>query len=566
MSLIIFDKYEIIRRLAIGGMGEIFLARQSGAARFDRLVVIKALLPELARDQAWVHQFLEEARVAATLNHPNIVAVYEVGLWQGVYFIAMEFIRGESVSGLMRLTTRAEQRLPIPMCAKIARDAALGLDHAHCARDVEGQPLHIVHRDVSPENIMVRQDGVTKVVDFGIARAANRAFRTETGVMKGKYSYMTPEQLRRQSVDARSDQWALGVVLWELCTQKRLFPIADNDIQLVRRITEEPVPRPSRIDRQIPSHLDEIVMRMTQPDPDARYASCAAVAEQLERFLSQQDAAPGVADLAEIVSKLAGDAIEERIQDLTPQHEPFLITLKPAIDPNAVTGVTTGRQPEPTSEDQQPAPKRRRGWMWALLGLVVTVAAAAVAAPFVQDELRRDRLDAIQGDLRPHPPDAVEPAVLELTSTPEGALVQEGRTLLGKTPVRIEILEPDRDHRLKVRRQGYESVEVPIRLGAGESRELHLRLEKRKRVRQGLATKAKAKREGEGFLTLTTEPWVSIRIDDQPYGVTPLYRVKLAPGRHELHMVNEAEGIDTTRQVVIKPGETTKKQLDLSVN
>ncbi|SVE29784.1 uncharacterized protein METZ01_LOCUS482638, partial [marine metagenome] len=221
-NTLIFGKYRIIKRLAIGGMGEIFLARQSDTL-IDRYVILKSLLSDLAANQSFVEQFLGEARVAATLNHPHIVSIYEVGAWDGIYFIAMEYIDGPDLAKLLGAAVRARRLISPPLAAKIALDAATALEHATEARDADGNPLNIVHRDISPQNVMLRRDGVTKVVDFGIARAANLASRTLTGQVKGKLAYMPPEQLLGEKVDWRADQYALGVVLWELSTCERLI-------------------------------------------------------------------------------------------------------------------------------------------------------------------------------------------------------------------------------------------------------------------------------------------------------------------------------------------------------
>src|SRR5439155_506290 len=168
-------------------------------------------------------QFLDEAKVAATLNHPNVVSIFEVGSWNGVYYIAMEYIPGANVGQLIRAAKKAELSVPPTVAARIVHDAARGLYHAHSARDVAGQALSIVHRDISPQNVMVSVEGIVKVVDFGIARAANRDTRTEAGKVKGKLAYMSPEQALGKSVDPRSDQFSLGIVLWELLTRQRLF-------------------------------------------------------------------------------------------------------------------------------------------------------------------------------------------------------------------------------------------------------------------------------------------------------------------------------------------------------
>lgn len=190
---LIFGKYDIIRRLALGGMGEVFLSRQTGVA-VDRLVILKSLLPELAEQEGFVDQFLDEARVAATLNHPNIVGIYEVGLWNGQYFIAMEFIHGEDLSKLYRAAKKQKEKVPFEVSAKIIHDAALGLDHAHAAKAMDGTPLNIVHRDISPQNIMVRGDGVTKVVDFGIAKASIVRPEQPRECSKGSFNICRPSR------------------------------------------------------------------------------------------------------------------------------------------------------------------------------------------------------------------------------------------------------------------------------------------------------------------------------------------------------------------------------------
>ncbi|MFP2900568.1 serine/threonine-protein kinase [Corallococcus sp. 4LFB] len=244
-SSLIFGRYAVLRRVAVGGMGEIFLARQVGVSGFERPVILKSLLPDLLEHEGSVEMFLDEARVAAHLNHPNVVSLYEVGAWQGTFYIAMEYIEGENLGRLAKAAQRAGTPLPHRVCAQMIRDAALGLDHAHHARDSQGAPLELVHRDISPQNIMVRLDGLTKVVDFGVAKATIRASRTRTGVLKGKLRYMSPEQVRNEPVSGTSDQFALGVVLWELCT-RRPFIDTDNPAEAMRRIALAAVPRPSQ--------------------------------------------------------------------------------------------------------------------------------------------------------------------------------------------------------------------------------------------------------------------------------------------------------------------------------
>ncbi len=309
----ILGPYRILKRLAIGGMGEIFLGRQIGVAGFDRPVIIKRLLPDLAEDATAIEQFLDEARIAATLNHPNIVAIYEVAEWRGMQFIAMEYIEGETIAAIMRALVKQRGSVPFAVAARITHDAALALDHAHRACGADGTPLRIIHRDVSPQNIMVRRDGVTKVVDFGIAKVADRSGRTSSGVLKGKLRYMAPEQLREQPLDHRIDQFALGVTFWEMCTGRRLFK---KDVSISARLNATRVPPPVSVRRDVPRELDRIVTRMLAADRDVRFSSCLDVADALDVYLSTPAGRTDLREVAALVERTVGDRIAERTRVL----------------------------------------------------------------------------------------------------------------------------------------------------------------------------------------------------------------------------------------------------------
>jgi serine/threonine-protein kinase len=311
----VFGKYEVIRRLAVGGMGEIFLARQVGMAGFDRLVILKSLLPQLASDPDMLTQFLDEARIVGSINHPNVVACYEVGEWEGVYFIAMEYINGVDIATLQKAADDATMRFPIHVAMAIAREAALGLDSAHNATDANGRALKIVHRDISPHNVMVRHDGLTKVVDFGVAMATNRMKRTEGGLLKGKLGYMAPEQIKGQTLDGRSDQFSLGVMLWELLTGRRLFT-AEDPHAVFMKIVRETVPAPSSVMNDVPPELDAIVLKMTAQEPGDRFGRLAEVAAVLRKLLELRGAMEQ--ETQDFVRDLVGVVLAERVRDLTP--------------------------------------------------------------------------------------------------------------------------------------------------------------------------------------------------------------------------------------------------------
>ncbi|MFT3837170.1 MAG: serine/threonine-protein kinase [Myxococcaceae bacterium] len=286
----ILGNYELLGRLAIGGMGEVFLARQRGTGGFEREVVVKTLLPELCAQPTAVEQFMDEARLAARLNHPNIVSILEVGSENGRYYLAMEHIDGPPLSKLSKHKVTPE------LAARLIRDAAMGLDHAHRATDAQGRRLELIHRDVSPQNLMLRRDGVLKVVDFGIAKARGNVGRTGTGEVKGKLAYLAPEQLSPERLTQAADQYALGVVFWELLTHRRLFD-AENDAAIITKMLEQKIDDPKALEPSVPEALAAICMRMLQRNPKDRYPSMTDVVDRL-------DAQP-LATLQEVADEVA---------------------------------------------------------------------------------------------------------------------------------------------------------------------------------------------------------------------------------------------------------------------
>ncbi|MBL8622681.1 MAG: serine/threonine protein kinase [Myxococcales bacterium] len=276
-------RYEIVRHLATGGMAEIYLARASGIGDFERYVVIKVIAGERRGNAQFVRMFLDEARLAAGLHHASIAQVYEVGEDGGEFYYAMEYVHGDTVRSLLDECSRAQVRIPLEVAIAVAIGAASGLHHAHERESADGRPLDIVHRDVSPSNVMVGYDGAVKVLDFGIARASERATETESGVVKGKYAYMAPEQCRAQPVDRRADVFALGIVLYELATQHRAFK-ADSDFETMSRIVNGEITPPTMLVPGFPPALEAIVLRAMAPAPARRYQTAAELGDALEAF------------------------------------------------------------------------------------------------------------------------------------------------------------------------------------------------------------------------------------------------------------------------------------------
>jgi len=276
-------RYEVISHLATGGMAQIYLARQTGLGSFERHVVLKTILRERATDQRFVTMFLDEAKLAATLNHHNIAQVYEVDQSDGAYFMAMEFVHGENARAILETSLRRGWTIPLELAVMIISGAAAGLHHAHERRGKNGQPLNIVHRDVSPANIMVGYDGSVKVLDFGIAKAEERATKTVGGAIKGKYGYMSPEQCKGKPLDRRSDIFALGICLYELTTLRRAFK-GNDDFETMKRIVAGDVVLPSVAVADYPRELEAIVLTAMANDPGARFQSAQELIEALDGF------------------------------------------------------------------------------------------------------------------------------------------------------------------------------------------------------------------------------------------------------------------------------------------
>lgn len=279
-----FGKYQLIRRIGAGGMAEVFLARTAVAQGLAKDLVIKKILASHDRTPHFVSMFVDEAKIALGLNHPNIVQVFDFGQVGDTFFLAMEYIAGLDLLRLLQATVASNRRIPLSLCAYIVQEMAKGLDYAHHKTDEFGEPLNIVHRDVSPQNVLLSWDGTVKIVDFGIARA--RGIDEEEGVIRGKYSYMAPEQARAERVDKRADVYSAGVVLFELCCGRPLFPGRDKHV--LAKVRAGAIPRPRGINPDIPESLERIILDALATDPDRRYATARDLQIALRGFQFEQ--------------------------------------------------------------------------------------------------------------------------------------------------------------------------------------------------------------------------------------------------------------------------------------
>jgi serine/threonine protein kinase len=277
-------RYSVVSHLASGGMAELFIAKQEAMGGFEKQVVLKLLQPRYAENPRVVSMFLDEARLAAKLNHPSIVHLYDVAEDGGLKYIAMEYIDGETAADIVKRGLAVNNYLPLEHAVHIVRQTAAGLAYAHERREPDGHVLRIVHRDVSPTNILVSYEGQTKIVDFGIARAQDE-LREESGTRPGKASYMSPEQVRGEPADYRSDIFSLGIILYELTLCQRLYRGAPE--VMMRKIVEEKVTPPTAINRDYPPTLELIVMKALEKRPEDRYQSALDMSHDLEEFLEE---------------------------------------------------------------------------------------------------------------------------------------------------------------------------------------------------------------------------------------------------------------------------------------
>jgi len=398
-----FGKYRLIEKIGKGGMAEVYLATQHGdLAGFEKQVALKMMSQNLSDREDLVIMFLDEARIAAQLNHPNIVHVYDLGRVEDTLYIAMEYVEGKDLRRICEQGIDQDNFLSREFAARIIADAAAGLHYAHSSTDNQGQPRNIVHRDVTPQNILVSMDGQIKVADFGVAKAEDRLGHTRVGQRKGKLSYMSPEQFEASKVDARSDVYALGILLYETTVQTRLFR-GRSDFETMSLIANSVVTPPRELRPDYPAELEVIVMRALQKDLDARYQSALELQSALEDWLHAQEKRVGPAELSDYMHALfpaqpkglATDSIpveapEPATRIMEPSPEPAPVSAaaappeKPLPQPTAPRAAAPSRAPAPQAAGR-PAP------------VLTSPALAPLSPPTATMEVERETLRADGG-------------------------------------------------------------------------------------------------------------------------------------------------------------------------
>jgi serine/threonine-protein kinase len=464
-------RYVLVDRLGAGGMAEVFRALALGPEQFQRVVVVKRILPQFAAKPSFVQMFIDEARLCGRLSHPNIIQVYEFGNQDNQYFITMEYVEGRSLGHIMQKLAERKERLPPIIGAEIMRQICRGLAYAHglCAED--GKPLGIIHRDLSPANLLVGFSGSVKVLDFGIARMENR-FRsgvTDPGQVKGKSAYLAPEQLTGKAVDQRADIFTLGIVLHEMLSGQRLFRVGNTTAD-IQRIRAMPIRSPSQVNPGVPVRLDAIVLRALRRERDERYQNATDMADALEGFLLEHRVSSQ--ELPGYLRGLYGSEIgSDQIRFSREEMQALAQSAPPAEDRS--TGSTPAGEPAIEVDVTVEPPRRHRVFRALLLATGMAVAALAivfgprmrlpastlppVAAPAPA------RVAAAEPPSSPPAPRPVT-VTLTVTSQPSGALVYEGDSeqALGETPLQLVRPRGDREIRLRLKKARYMEGELVV--------------------------------------------------------------------------------------------------------
>jgi len=512
-------KYQLIANLGHGGMADVYLAVVHGPVGFNKLTVIKRLRPSLADEPEFLSMFLDEARLAARLNHPNVVQTNEVAEVDGIYFIAMEYLDGQPLNRILHRAVKAGD-LPQGLLLRIVADSLAGLHHAHELLDYDGSPIEVVHRDASPHNIFVTYDGQTKVVDFGIAKAATRSAETRGGVLKGKIAYMAPEQARSDAVDRRADVFAMGLVTWEVLTGSRLRK--GSDLEMLERIGSGEVPPLSSALPSCPPALERIIARSTAVEKEQRYATANEMRQDIVAYLDSTGERTGVEDVGKFVSKLfeskraemrsiierqltglrraATDDGPLRIVDMrrqtadsmelpraslasltTPSNttgsSPSGTTSLPRVQTGATTGGTTST-PTSTLAAAQPAPSRSRA--------PLVIAAVAIGAAVTVLALRRGGEAnpgpalgaATSAAMSAAPTETTAPSTttieIHLSAKPDQAKLFLDDTALPSNPFVGRFKRDDKPHLFRVEADGHLAAQRPLSFASDQTMEVAL--------------------------------------------------------------------------------------------
>ncbi len=558
-----FGKYMLTERIGAGGMAEIFRATAFGVEGFTKEICIKRILPTLTSDETFVKMFIDEAKIAVSLHHANVVQVFDLGRIGEHYFIAMELVQGRDLLRIINQCRRNKRRLPVHIALYILSQVCKGLDYAHRVKS-EGRKMGIIHRDVSPSNILVSWEGEVKVADFGIAKATHREHKTVTGTMKGKYGYMSPEQVRGDRIDHRSDIFAAGILLYESLVSQRLFK-GPTDLQTLEMVREAKVPvLPSAINKKVPPEVDELVMKALSLHPEDRFQTAGEMHDALADRLFETGKRVDSKALSEFMKPLFEEEIEK---EEARAKERKKLTPPPSITTNDLTPPLV--LPNPSTRPDipmgaTPLPRQRRSALFvAVTGTSIILAIAAII------------VTVVWFSYTPPPPKPIAitsaPGVLFVDSQPHGAsIVIDGNDTGHKTPATIEGLDRDTEHVLALLVDEYKNWSKKINFGQMQRVEIQAQLvpipkpvpQKPAENKQDQKAKPRHKPKPQkmfGTLNVNTEgAWAYVYVDGKRQSrPTPLYGIRLRPGVHKIKLQNPKLGITKIRNITIRKNKAS---------
>jgi hypothetical protein len=350
-----FGKYYLLERINVGGMAEVFKAKTFGVEGFERLLAVKRILPNIAEDEEFIAMFIDEAKIAVQLQHANIAQIFDLGKVEDSFFIALEHVHGKDLRSIFDRLRGKGDVMPIQQACHIMMQVCEGLDYAHNKRDAQGRELHLVHRDISPQNVLIGYEGEVKLIDFGIAKAAGKASKTQAGILKGKFGYMSPEQVRGLPIDRRSDIFSVGIVLYELLTNERLF-VGESDFSTLEKVRNVEIMPPSSYNKKIPQELERIVLKVLAKDPEDRYQNAIDLHDDLQSFLHKIGEFYSRKDLAAWMKKMFSVEIEEDNAKLEQYRQ--LVAPGAAAEPSMRRAAAAGAAaPAASSRAAAPPPK-----------------------------------------------------------------------------------------------------------------------------------------------------------------------------------------------------------------
>ncbi len=610
----LFGKYYLLELINVGGMAEVYRAKLSGVEGFEKIVAIKKILPEVAEDKEFIKMFIDEAKTAVRLSHPNIVNILELGKIDEAYFIAMELVNGNDLKTIRKRLKGVDLLLPVQQSAYIISRICDGLDYAHSKCDDRGNSLNIIHRDISPQNIMISYEGNIKLIDFGIAKAKTKSSKTRAGMLKGKFSYMSPEQVMGQPLDNRSDIFSTGVVLYELLTGKRLF-LGKNDVETLEKIKKADVPPPSVFNSDVPPELDRIVLKSLEKDLKKRYQRCNELSDDLKQFNFQSDMKFNRQDMMNFMQEFFEDEIIEETRKIDEYRE-----LKVPQSASDNTGHTR-RMPAVQDDDdirlEISGSSTQKKFLYYGFAVVLMLILAAAGFYIMKDRkdsavlaldttvkgasavLNKDGKNSKKCET-PCKFKGLNPGVHQLEVKKEGYITRKESIILKKGEVATKLVKMNKigeiktimtvksdpsgasvlingkdtgkktpcvlnvpvgiDIEITARKKGYQEIKQNYgEVSPNEDNEVRLVMHpERKRRRTSKSAKSGSSSgvaQKTGHISVNSVPWSRVYINGKLLKTTPITKHELPAGKHKIRFKREKFNIDKTFPITVKPND-----------